>query len=112
MLQSFIQLVRKWRAAATELQSMKPMAAALRRVETTERELRASIGADLESGQIFTVDGERYVYERGERDGGIDWKAAWDDAMERLPVGTRRQLEELPERHRKTHPLHKIVVAG
>jgi len=87
--------VRQWRELQPKCNEFKPMLSEARRLEDTERALRKEIGELMGDKLSIVIDGKTLIHSKEERNNGLDYEAAWNEAIKILPTRFKRRLELL-----------------
>lgn len=87
--------VRQWRELQPKCSELRPVLSEARRVEETERSLRKEIG-ELMGGKLsITIDSKTLIHSQEERNNGMDYETAWNEAIKLLPNRCRSKLRSL-----------------
>lgn len=87
--------VRQWRELQPKCCELRPLLSEARRIEENERSLRKEIGELMGDKLSMTVDGKTLIHSKEDRNNGMDYEKAWNEAMKILPARSRRKLEGL-----------------
>lgn len=99
--------VRKWREMQPKCNELRPLLSEARRLEESERELRKEIGELLGDRLTVSIDGKMLIHSKDTRNNGLDYQAAWNEAMKILPNRYRSKLEPLLKANVIT--IHKLA---
>lgn len=87
--------VRQWRELQPKCNELRPMLSEARRIEEHERVLRKEIGDLMEDKLSIVIDGKTLIHSKEDRNNGMDYEAAWNEAIKVLPNKYRSKLEDL-----------------
>lgn len=87
--------VRQWRELQPRYSELRTDLSEARRVEETERGLRKEIGELMEGKLSMVIDGKTLIHSQEQRNNGMDYEAAWNEAMKILPNRHRSKLQSL-----------------
>jgi hypothetical protein len=98
--------VREWRELQPRWQAVRPLLNEAKKLEETERALRKEIGEMLGDTLSVVIDSKTLIHSQETRNNGIDYEAAWCEAMKHLSVRNRKKMEKLLVS--KTIIIHKL----
>lgn len=99
--------VRQWRELQPKCNELRPLLSEARRIEDTERALRKEIGELMEGRLSIVIDGKTLIHSQEQRNNGMDYEKAWNEAMKMLPNRFKRRLELLLKPRLVT--IHKLA---
>lgn len=87
--------IREWRELYPKFNELKPGLSEARRIEDDERNLRKEIGDLMEGKLSIVIDGKTLIHSKEERNNGMDYERAWNEALKLLPNRYKNQLIKL-----------------